>query len=152
MEESMKQLDVEMKRSDELLAQMIPKQVADKVKSGANPVDTCEVFEQVTIVFNDVPAFLDICGKCDGMQIVIMLNSMFGIFDHLSDRNAIYKVETVKDSFVGVSGAPERNKNHAEKIMDMALDMRDCVTFVKDPRPEFKDDQYAHVRIRFEIT
>ena len=34
--------------------------------------------------------------------------SMFGIFDVLSDRNGIYKVETVKDSFVGVSGAPER--------------------------------------------
>ena len=43
MEESMKQLDEEMRRSDELLAQMIPKQVAEKVKSGANPVDTCEV-------------------------------------------------------------------------------------------------------------
>ena len=41
-------------------------------------------------------------------QIVIMLNTMFAIFDHLTDRNAIYKVETVKDSFVGVSGAPER--------------------------------------------
>ena len=37
-----------------------------------------------------------------------MLNTMFAIFDHLTDRNAIYKVETVKDSFVGVSGAPER--------------------------------------------
>ena len=43
MEESMKQLDEEMRRSDELLSQMIPKQVAEKVKSGANPVDTCEV-------------------------------------------------------------------------------------------------------------
>ena len=59
---------------------------------------------------------------------------MFGIFDNLSDRNDVYKVETVKDSFVGVSGAPEKVKNHAEKIMDMALDMRDCVAFVKDPR------------------
>lgn len=25
-----------------------------------------------------------------------------------ADRNSVYKVETVKDSFVGVSGAPER--------------------------------------------
>ena len=33
---------------------------------------------------------------------------MFGIFDNLSDRNDVYKVETVKDSFVGVSGAPEK--------------------------------------------
>ncbi len=87
---------------------MIPKSVAEKVKSGVNPVETCEVFEQVTIVFNDVPAFLDICAKCDGMKIVEMLNSMFGIFDHLSDKNCVYKVETVKDSFVGVCGAPDR--------------------------------------------
>ena len=33
---------------------------------------------------------------------------MFGMFDNLSDRNDIYKVETVKDCFVGVSGAPEK--------------------------------------------
>ena len=66
------------------------------------------MFEQVTIIFNDIPAFLDICTKCDGMKIVTMLNTMFGIFDNLSDRNEIYKVETVKDSFVGVSGAPDK--------------------------------------------
>lgn len=101
MEDSMKRLDDEMKRSDELLAQMIPRQVMEQVKAGVNPVDTCEVFEQVTIIFNDVPDFLDICSKCDGMQIVGMLNTMFGIFDLLSDKNGIYKVETVKDSFVG---------------------------------------------------
>ena len=44
MQEAMKRVDIEMKRSDELLAQMIPKAVADKVKKGLNPVDTCEVF------------------------------------------------------------------------------------------------------------
>ena len=43
MQEAMKKVDIEMKRSDELLAQMIPKAVADKVKKGLNPVDTCEV-------------------------------------------------------------------------------------------------------------
>ena len=90
-----------------------------------NPTDSCEVFEEVTIVFSDVPDFMDICSKCDPIQIVNLLNTMFGLFDYLSDENDIYKLETVKDSFVGVSGAPERIKNHAEKIIDMALDMRD---------------------------
>ena len=32
--------------------------------------------------------------------------------------------------------------------MDMALDMRDAVTHVHDPRPEFENDPAAHVRIR----
>merc|ERR1712150_252280 len=44
----------------------------------------------------------------------------------------------------GVAGAPERTKNHAELIMDMAMDMRDCVQFVKDPRPGTD----GHIKIR----
>ena len=43
IQEALKKVDVEMRRSDELLAQMIPKAVSDKVKQGLNPVDTCEV-------------------------------------------------------------------------------------------------------------
>ena len=43
MQDAMKKVDIEMKRSDELLSQMIPKAVADKVKKGLNPVDSCEV-------------------------------------------------------------------------------------------------------------
>lgn len=43
LEESMRKLDEEMKRTDELLYQMIPKQVADRLRSGENPIDTCQV-------------------------------------------------------------------------------------------------------------
>ena len=146
MEVNMKKLDIAMKKGEELLSQMIPAAVSEKLKAGATPAETCEVFEQVTIVFNMIHEFMDICTKCDGLQIVEMLNTMFGMFDVLTERNAIYKVETVKDSFVGVSGAPDKNKNHAEKIMDMALDMRDVVTFIKDPRPENADGD-GHVKI-----
>lgn len=49
LEESMKKLDEEMRRTDELLYQMIPKQVADRLRTGENPIDTCEVF--ITLQF-----------------------------------------------------------------------------------------------------
>merc|ERR1712019_301343 len=77
-----------MRRSDELLSQMMPKSVA-QIKEGASAVETCEIFEMVTIVFNDIPMFGDICAQCDGMQIVGMLNNMFGMFDVLSDKNQL---------------------------------------------------------------
>lgn len=32
-----------------------------------------------------------------------------------------------------VSGAPEKESNHAEKVCDMALDMVDAITGLKDP-------------------
>ena len=50
MQEAMKKVDIEMKRSDELLSQMIPKAVAEKVKKGLNPVDTCEVNKEMSML------------------------------------------------------------------------------------------------------
>lgn len=32
-----------------------------------------------------------------------------------------------------VSGAPEKEDNHAEKVCDMALDMVEAITDLKDP-------------------
>lgn len=47
LEESMRKLDDEMRRTDELLYQMIPKQVADRLRRGENPIDTCEVMKSI---------------------------------------------------------------------------------------------------------
>ena len=32
-----------------------------------------------------------------------------------------------------VSGAPEKENNHAQKVCDMALDMIEAIRYVKDP-------------------
>ena len=50
LEESMKKLDVEMKKTDQLLYQMIPKSVADRLRSGEPSVSTCEVCHQYVII------------------------------------------------------------------------------------------------------
>lgn len=39
----MRKLDLEMKRTDSLLYQMIPKTVADRLRKGEAAVNTCEV-------------------------------------------------------------------------------------------------------------
>lgn len=58
LEESMKKLDDEMRRTDELLYQMIPKQVADRLRTGENPIDTCEVGDRkTTLIFKHVFGF-----------------------------------------------------------------------------------------------
>lgn len=43
LEESMKKLDLEMKRTDLLLYQMIPKKIADQLRSGEKASNLCEV-------------------------------------------------------------------------------------------------------------
>ncbi|KAL3267401.1 hypothetical protein HHI36_011530 [Cryptolaemus montrouzieri] len=133
LEESMRKLDEEMRRTDELLYQMIPKQVADRLRKGENPIDTCEMFDSVSILFSDVVTFTEICSRIAPMEVVSMLNGMYSIFDRLTERNHVYKVETIGDAYMVVSGAPEKEGNHAERVCDMALDMVDAITDLKDP-------------------
>lgn len=44
-----------------------------------------------------------------------------------------FQVETIGDAYMVVSGAPEKEQNHAEKVCDMALDMIEAITDLKDP-------------------
>jgi guanylate cyclase len=39
----MEKLNKERQKSEELLYRMIPKQIADRLKQGESPIDTCEV-------------------------------------------------------------------------------------------------------------
>lgn len=45
----------------------------------------------------------------------------------------LFQVETIGDAYMVVSGAPEKDFNHAEKVCDMALDMVEAITDLKDP-------------------
>ncbi|XP_063861386.1 soluble guanylate cyclase 88E-like isoform X2 [Scylla paramamosain] len=142
LEESMKKLDEEMKRTDDLLYQMIPMQVAQRLRKGENPVDTCETFESVTILFSDVVNFTEICSRITPMEVVSMLNAMYSIFDKLTEKHVVYKVETIGDAYMVVAGAPERQANHGEMVCNMALDMVEAITELTDPSTG------NHLRIR----
>ncbi|XP_014295321.2 soluble guanylate cyclase 88E [Microplitis demolitor] len=132
LEESMRKLDEEMRRTDELLYQMIPKQVADRLRNGENPIDTCEMFDNVSILFSDVVTFTEICSRLTPMEVVSMLNAMYSLFDTLTERNRVYKVETIGDAYMVVSGAPSKETDHADRVCDMALDMVEAITDLKD--------------------
>ncbi|XP_053979004.1 soluble guanylate cyclase 88E isoform X2 [Hylaeus volcanicus] len=154
LEESMRKLDEEMKRTDELLYQMIPKQVADRLRNGESPIDTCEMFDSVSILFSDVVTFTEICSRITPMEVVSMLNAMYSLFDTLTERNRVYKVETIGDAYMVVSGAPVKENDHADRVCDMALDMVEAITDLKDRstgRTAGKCSKRLHLQIRVGI-
>ncbi|XP_032891100.1 soluble guanylate cyclase 88E-like [Amblyraja radiata] len=133
LEESMKMLDYEMKKTNDLLYRMIPKSVAKILRKGVPSVNTCEVFPDVTILFSDVVGFTRICSLITPMQVVSMLNTMYTLFDTLSEKHKVFKVETIGDAYMVVAGVPEKTKFHAHNICDMALDMVRSMDHLKEP-------------------
>ncbi|CAF3507607.1 unnamed protein product [Rotaria sordida] len=133
LEESMKKLDIEMKKTDLLLYQMIPKKIADRLRNGETTANLCETFESCTVLFSDVVGFTSICASLTPMEVVSILNEMYTKFDKCLENHSCYKVETIGDAYMLVSGLPERARNHASEIIDMAFDMLDAIITVSNP-------------------
>merc|ERR1719348_1792495 len=133
LNEQKKKLDEVMKKSDDLISQMLPKQVADELAKGKKNEEICQAYEMVTMLFSDVVTFTVICSRLKPLQVVALLNNMYTLFDFLCDQNAVYKVETIGDAYLIVAGCPVKAANHALKICDMAFDMMEGITMLKVP-------------------
>ncbi|CAD5229924.1 unnamed protein product [Bursaphelenchus xylophilus] len=140
VEERTKELVEEKKKSDILLYRMLPKLVAERLKAGQTVEP--ESFESVTVYFSDVVGFTAISSKCTPLQVVNLLNDLYTTLDSIIAEVDVYKVETIGDGYMCVSGLPHRNGNeHARYIADMSLSIMRAMRSFRIPhlpREEFR--------------
>uniref|UniRef100_A0A0K0FCD7 Guanylate cyclase n=1 Tax=Strongyloides venezuelensis TaxID=75913 RepID=A0A0K0FCD7_STRVS len=122
IQERTKELIEEKKKADLLLSRMLPKQVAEKLKLG-QPI-LPEQFDQVTIFFSDVVSFTTLAARCTPMQVVNLLNNLYTTFDSIINEHDVYKVETIGDGYLCVSGLPHRNGVlHVKEIALLSINL-----------------------------
>jgi class 3 adenylate cyclase len=83
-----------------------------------------DLFLETSILFADIVGFTAWSSVREPSQVFVLLETIFQAFDDLARKRRVFKVETVGDCYVAVTGLPEPRKDHA---VVMARFAHDCM-------------------------
>jgi class 3 adenylate cyclase len=121
----------ERERSEQLLLNVLPAQIAARLKQGEEVI--ADGFPEVTVLFADLVDFTRRSQETSPERVVRMLDDLFSALDGLAERHGLEKIKTVGDAYMVVGGLPEPRPDHAEAVAEMALAMREEVARHLDP-------------------
>jgi class 3 adenylate cyclase len=93
---------------------------------GGQPI--ADLFPHCTVYFADIAGFTAWSSTREPAQVFVLLQAVYQAFDLLAKRRKVFKVETIGDSYVAVTGLPEPQDNHA---IIMAKFTFDCMEKLK---------------------
>ncbi len=114
-------LRVEQEKSERLLLNVLPKEIAPALREGDGRV--AENYDSASILYADIVGFTTLSVEMSAEQMVDLLNTIFSHFDDLVQRYGLEKIRTIGDNYMVAAGVPRRCQDHADQIARLALDM-----------------------------
>jgi adenylate cyclase len=118
-------LHVEQERSESLLLNVLPKEIAARLKEGERVI--ADHHPSVSILFADMVGFTPLTDELSPVQMVELLNDIYSHFDNLIERCGAEKIRTIGDNYMVAAGLPRPRPDHAQVLARLALDMNDYV-------------------------
>jgi adenylate cyclase len=123
--EMVEALRVEKERSEQLLLNILPKEIVKRMHDGETAI--ADQLSNVTILFSDLVSFTKLSSRLSAGDLVRLLNGLFSEFDRLAVSLGVEKIKTIGDAYMLVGGLPEPRADHAHAVADMALAMIEAV-------------------------
>ncbi|MEP3210491.1 MAG: adenylate/guanylate cyclase domain-containing protein [Maribacter sp.] len=121
------ELQVEKNRSENLLLNILPEEIAQELKDNGRAV--ARDFEKVSILFTDFKSFTQTSEKLSAQELVKEINVCFEAFDGIIDKWGIEKIKTIGDAYMAAGGLPLPSEDSVKNTILAALEMQ---TFISE--------------------
>ncbi len=142
LEEAHRLLQAEQDRSENLLLNILPGPIAERLKN--SNLTIADGFADVSVMFVDIVSFTRVAEGLSPQQVFAMLNKIFSSFDELAEKYGLEKIKTIGDAYMVAGGLNDQCKDYTEALVDMALEMRDLL------QRDFQVNQ-MHLEVRIGI-
>lgn len=118
-----KELIVEKQKSDNLLLNILPSEVAEELKQKGS--SEAKLYNHVTVLFTDFVNFTGISGQLSPTELVQEIHKNFTAFDAIMEKHGIEKIKTIGDAYLAVCGLPHEVADHGQRIIKAAKEIQE---------------------------
>jgi adenylate cyclase len=122
----------EKDRSDELLLNILPAEVAEELKQKG--FAEARHFDEVTVLFTDFKGFTSMAEQLSAGELVTEIDFCFRKFDEIITRYGIEKIKTIGDAYMCAGGLPVINRTNATDVVNAALEIQQFMLSMKHER------------------
>ncbi|MBP6311753.1 MAG: adenylate/guanylate cyclase domain-containing protein [Flavobacteriales bacterium] len=112
----------EKERSDDLLHNILPQEVASELKEKGRA--QARHLDEVTVLFTDLKGFTQISKQFSPAELVAELDTCFRAFDAIVGKYQVEKIKTIGDAYMAAGGVPEARNGSAVDTVCAALAMQ----------------------------
>ncbi len=131
VESDITDLREEKKKSDELLLNILPFEVAEQLKKKGEAKS--RKYKTVTVLFADFENFTGLAREYSTKELIYELNKYVQKFDEIIDKHYIEKIKTIGDAYMCAGGLPLKNKSNP---IDVTLAGLEIQKFISDMAEE----------------
>ena len=138
--EALAALQVEQAKAENLLLNILPRSIADRLKAESQPI--ADQIGSASILFADVVDFTPWSERLPPAEVVGYLDHIFSHFDELAERHGLEKIKTIGDCYMVAAGVPTPRPDHAPALALMALDMLEAMS---------SEDEVGHLGLELRV-
>ena len=137
-------LDAEKEKSEELLLNILPEEVAEELKEKGHA--DAQLIDYVTVLFTDFKGFTALSEILSPQDLVKEINVCFSAFDHIMEKHNIEKIKTIGDAYMAAGGLPTANETHALDVVRAAIDIQEFMLNLAEEK-KAKNEPFFEIRI-----